>query len=74
MQDTHPVGVSKDFLGLFVVDIADVCEGDEELERVLGVGFTNAALDLFLDLCFALLAVATEKRVSQPVGRKIEGM
>lgn len=74
LQDTHPVGVPKDLLGLFVVYIADVREGDEELERVFGVGFTDAALDLFLDLCFALLAVAAEEGVSQPVGKEMEGM
>lgn len=60
MQDTHPVGVSEDLLSLFIVDIADVREGDEELEWVFGVGFPDAALDFLLDLGFTFLAVALE--------------
>lgn len=60
MQYTHPIGVSEDLLGLFIVDIADVRERDEELERVFGVGLTDAALDFLLDLGLTFLTVAAE--------------
>jgi hypothetical protein len=33
-------------------------EGNEEFERVLGIGFSYASFDFFLDLILALLPVA----------------
>jgi len=60
LKDTHSVSVSEDLLRLLVVNIADVRERDEEFEGVLGVGLSDAALDLLLDLGFALLAVTGE--------------
>ena len=60
LKDTHAVCISQNLVGLLVVDVANVGERDEQLKRVLGVGFPNSALDLLFDLCLALLPVAGE--------------
>lgn len=41
--------------------VADVCDGDEDLKRVLLVSLTNAALDIALDFRLAFLAVAAPR-------------
>lgn len=56
----HAECVTQNLVGLFVVDIANVVERDEELEGVLGVGLAGATPDLLLDLVLALLPVTGE--------------
>jgi hypothetical protein len=57
LQDAYAKGVSQNLLRLFVVGVSDVVEGDEELERILGVCFSDASLDFLFDFLLALLAV-----------------
>ena len=57
LENSHAEGVTKNLLGLLVVDISDVLGADEQLEWVLGVCVPDAALDLLLNLLLALFAV-----------------
>jgi len=61
-QTYYAVCISQDFLRLLVIDIADVIERDEELERIFRVNLTSAALYLLLDLVLPLLSVARETK------------
>ena len=44
------------------VRVSDVCHRNENFEWVLFVWFADASLDLTLDFCFSLLAVAVTGR------------
>lgn len=58
MKNTHAVGVTENLLCLFVVAVSNVCYSYKEFKWILSIGFTNALLDLSLDLCLTLLAMA----------------
>lgn len=58
----HAVCITQDLFGLLIVDIADIVEGDEKLERILGIGLADPALDFLLDFVFAFLSVTCEAK------------
>ena len=48
--------------GLGYIRISDICDGDEDLEGILLVGFPYTLLDLSLDFGLALLSVSMRQQ------------
>ena len=46
-------------MGLLVVGIPDVGDGNEDFERILLVGFSDATFYVAFDFCFTFFAVAS---------------
>ena len=62
LKNAHPVCVSQNLLGFLIVDVANLVESDEQLERILLVRFSDASLDFLLNFRFPLLPVASESQ------------
>jgi hypothetical protein len=64
LQYAHSVGIAQYLLCLLVVDIANIVQGNKELEWIFVVGFSGPPSYLLFDLVLALLSVAAAKVVS----------
>jgi len=62
VRTDHAVCVAQNFVGLLVVDIANVVERNEELKWVFRVDFSNSTLNLLLDFVLPLLPVTSKPK------------
>lgn len=60
LENTHAVGVTQNLLCFLVVGISNIGDGNKELERIFIVGFSNASLDILLNLCLSLFPMTSE--------------
>ena len=63
LEDTHPVSVAEDLVGLVVITVADVGRRHKHLEGVLLVNLHLTILDLLVQLLHLFLPVARKSKL-----------
>lgn len=71
LEDTHPVCVSQDLVGLIVVAVTDICGGNEQLKGVIFLQVQSSRLNLLLQLAHPFLTMTDYGQLKFGVKRYI---